>query len=139
MTRAMGAKSPTAHSTKTLMEKLGVRNESEVVVLNLDDPEFLAQLSRLSPLVRTQDARGVDFIFCFVENKAGLAVLKSLRRRIRPNGAIWVTFPKGQESIRLTDVIRAAKSSGLVDTKVVSFSSTDTALKLVIPLAKRTK
>jgi hypothetical protein len=36
-------------------------------------------------------------------------------------------------------VLRAAISdAGLVDTKVVSFSETHTALKAVIPVAKRT-
>ena len=35
------------------------------------------------------------------------------------------------------EVIEAAKASGLVDNKVVSFSATHTSLRLVIPLALR--
>jgi len=34
-------------------------------------------------------------------------------------------------------VIAAAKEAGLVDVKVVRFSDTHTALKLVIPVARR--
>jgi hypothetical protein len=35
------------------------------------------------------------------------------------------------------EVISAAKSAGLVDNKVASFSATHTALRLVIPVARR--
>jgi len=37
------------------------------------------------------------------------------------------------------EVIDAAKAAGLVDNKVVSFSATHTALRLVIPVARRLK
>ena len=46
--------------------------------------------------------------------------------------------PKGKGAlVKDTDVMAAAREAGLVDTKVVSFSDTHTALKLVIPVAKR--
>ncbi|MEO7761191.1 MAG: hypothetical protein ABIS68_04675 [Casimicrobiaceae bacterium] len=51
---------------------------------------------------------------------------------------MWVVSKKGKDrSINDTDVIGAAKRAGLVDNKVVSFSSTHTALRLVVPLALR--
>jgi hypothetical protein len=40
-------------------------------------------------------------------------------------------------TLRDVDVIEAAKAVGLVDNKVVSFSPTHTALRLVIPVARR--
>jgi hypothetical protein len=39
--------------------------------------------------------------------------------------------------IRDVDVMAAAREAGLVDNKVVGFSTTHTALKLVIPKANR--
>ena len=67
-----------------------------------------------------------------------LFALRELRSRIVPNGAIWVVSRKGKAAtIRDVDVMAAAKSAGLVDNKVVSFSDTHTALRLVIPRADR--
>ena len=57
---------------------------------------------------------------------------------MKPNGAIWVVAPKGKGApLKDTEIMAAARSAGLVDTKVVSFSDSQTALKLVIPLAER--
>ena len=39
--------------------------------------------------------------------------------------------------IRESDVMAAAKAAGLVDIKNASFSETHSALKLVVPVAKR--
>jgi hypothetical protein len=53
------------------------------------------------------------------------------------DGAIWVIRPKGVKTITEADVMTAGKAAGLVDTKVVRFSDSHTAEKLVIPLARR--
>lgn len=45
--------------------------------------------------------------------------------------------PKGTPAIADTDVIAAGRAAGLVDVKVVRFSATHTAEKLVIPVTKR--
>ncbi|MEK7312271.1 MAG: DUF3052 family protein, partial [Chloroflexota bacterium] len=64
--------------------------------------------------------------------------LKSLKGYLRKDGAIWVVSLKGKQAkIRDVQVIAAAKAAGLVDNKVVSFSETHTALRLVIPVALR--
>jgi hypothetical protein len=48
-------------------------------------------------------------------------------------------WPKGRKELREDDVRAAAKAQGLVDVKVMSFSATLSALKLVIPVALRPK
>jgi hypothetical protein len=48
-----------------------------------------------------------------------------------------VVSPKGRPEIGDVVVIAAAKRAGLVDNKVVRFSDTHTALRLVIPRARR--
>jgi len=78
-----------------------------------------------------------DFIFVLVEHRKDLDRLKSLQGSIRMNGAIWVVTPRGKPQIKQTDVITAARKADLVDRKVVRFSETHTALKLVIPLNRR--
>jgi hypothetical protein len=44
---------------------------------------------------------------------------------------------KGQKNIREVDVIAAGRSAGLTDNKFCRFSETHTALRFVIPLARR--
>ena len=72
-----------------------------------------------------------------VERKATLERLETLKRSIKPNGALWVLWPKGRRELTGNDVRRAALAHGLVDVKVVAFSATHSGLKLVIPLARR--
>ena len=75
--------------------------------------------------------------FLGAESLKALARLKSLAGAIQKAGAIWVVYPKGQKHICGVDVINAGKSFGLTDNKVCRFSETHTALRFVIPLARR--
>lgn len=124
---------------KSLIDKLGVKPESRVAVLGVDDPEFLKQLGdRLGVTPGVQLAAGLDFIFHAADSEAELAKLKTLKRSLQPAGAIWVVSLKGKAAkIKDIDVMRAARAAGLVDNKVCGFSATHTALKLVIPKAER--
>jgi hypothetical protein len=67
-----------------------------------------------------------------------LVRLGELREAIKPAGGIWVVSPKGKGAVlKDVEVMAAAREAGLVDNKVVSFSDTHTALRLVIPKALR--
>jgi hypothetical protein len=81
--------------------------------------------------------RDSDVIFFAANRKEELARLDELRRSLQPAGAIWILRPKGNPAISEADVMAAGKAAGLVDVKVVRFSATHTAEKLVIPVAKR--
>jgi hypothetical protein len=126
------------YSHRTLAEKLGIKQGQRIAVLGVEDGEFQRDLEAIVPEYsrgeRTSDA---DLIFFSAEAKEDLSKLKSLSRSIRKSGGIWVVYPKGQTHIREIDVINAGKSAGLTDNKVVRFSATHTALRFVIPLAKR--
>jgi hypothetical protein len=101
------------------------------------DPEFLDLLgARVQPTLGTADR--ADLVFLAADQPAELAVLGELRKRIPPDGAIWVVSRKGPAAtLRDVDVIAAARDHGLVDNKVVSFSPTHTSLRLVVPRALR--
>jgi hypothetical protein len=122
-----------------LLDKLGVRYGARVAVLGVDDPEFRSMLAeRTDDVTDGQPAPGTDLVFLAAESTRELEILPALRTRIRPNGAIWVVSRKGREAtLRDVEVIAAAREAGLVDNKVVSFSGTHTALRLVIPRALR--
>ncbi len=122
-----------------LLDKLGVKAGMRVSVLGVSDGSFLGQLERRDDLDCYIGPRpDSDLVFYAADTLDDLAPLDTLRASIKPNGAIWVVSPKGKGAVvKDTDVMTAAREAGLVDTKVASFSDTHTALKLVIPVAKR--
>ncbi len=123
---------------KSLIEKLGVKPGAIVSVLGVLDSEFRRQLSgRTRQVSEGKPREDSDFIFFGAEDAGDLARLKPLVLFLKSAGAIWVVYPKGQARITEAGVFAAAKKAGLVDVKVARFSTTHTALKLVIPLAKR--
>jgi hypothetical protein len=125
-------------SPKGLLDKLGVRSGHRVAVLGVKDLGFLAQLRRRVPDVSVGRRRkGRHLVFYQADDPEDLDRLSNLEPLIDRSGAIWVVSPKGRPEIRDVVVIEAAKRAGLVDTKVVRFSDTHTALKLVVPLARR--
>ncbi len=123
---------------KSLLDKLGVKTESKVVVLDVDDAAFRKKLdAQLAKPAATKPVAGADIIFLGVESRDGLKQLSRIKKSLQPAGAIWVVRPKGTPAIKDVDVIAAGKAAGLVDVKVAAFSATHTAEKLVIPLKRR--
>ena len=126
------------YSHRLLIDKLGVKAGQRVAVLGVESAEFLTHLSeRVPEYARGKRIANADLIFFSAEARDDLSRLESLGRSIAKNGAVWVVYPKGQAHIREIDVINAGKAAGLTDNKVCSFSTTHTALRFVIPIAKR--
>lgn len=124
------------YSHRSLLDKLGIKPGQAIVVLGLEDSNFLGELaSRVPDFLRDSVPGGVDILLFGANTVGALPQLKSLGKRIRKNGAIWVIYPKGQTHIREVDVMAAGKGAGLVDNKICRFSETHTALRFVIPLA----
>ena len=126
-------------STRPLLDKLGVQPFHRISVIGVDDDAFWAQLiDRAADTVKGRLRKDSDVIFFAADSLSELQQLARLRTYLVSNGAIWVVSLKGKAAkIKDVDVIRAAKSAGLVDNKVVSFSETHTSLRLVIPLNQR--
>jgi hypothetical protein len=126
------------HSHRALIDKLGVKESQRIAVLGVENAEFLKDLAdRVPEYSRGSRIGNADLIFFSAEAREDLKQLKSLSRSICKSGGVWVVYPRGQKHIREIDVINAGKSAGLTDNKVCCFSNTHTALRFVIPLAKR--
>jgi hypothetical protein len=121
-----------------LLDKLGVKPGMTVSVLGVEDDAFLSQLcSRAGEPSSTLRAES-DLVFYEADGVDDLLKLPALRASLKPGGGIWVVSPKGKTAqIKDVEVMAAAREAGLVDNKVVGFSDTHTALKLVIPKALR--
>lgn len=127
--------------TTPLLDKLGVRPGMRVALIDLDDGQIRPLLAdRTSDITEGWPAPGTDVVLLGADSTDALQPLEALSVQIKPNGAIWVVSRKGKAAtLRDVDVIDAAKAAGLVDNKVASFSPTHTALRLVIPVARRPK
>ncbi len=123
---------------RSRIEKLGIKPDSLVSVLDIDDKSFWQEIEgRAGKISDGKPVTGSDFILLGIEDQSGLQPLRALQKSIQPAGAIWVVWPKGQPHIKEDHVRAAALAVGLVDVKVMSFSATHSALKLVIPRARR--
>jgi DUF3052 family protein len=124
-----------------LLDKLGVKPGMRVALVGAVDADgsFRAQLAdRTDDVTMGRPKTDTDLVFMAADGQTELVGLAALRDRIRPAGAIWVVSRKGKAStIRDVEVMAAAREAGLVDNKVVSFSSTHTSIRLVIPVALR--
>jgi hypothetical protein len=120
------------------LDKIGVKAAWRVSAVGVDDAAFLQELNGVvAELSIGRVAKGSDAIFFGVTKTSELQRLPTLKTMMKPDGALWVIRPKGRPEISETAVMAAGSAAGLVDVKVVRFSSTHTAEKFVIPLSKR--
>jgi hypothetical protein len=72
-------------------------------------------------------------------------LFRDLERRLESSGSLWTVFPKKPfvEELRFPflwlDVQKAGLSAGLVDNKIAAFSSRLTAIRFVVPVARRAR
>ena len=125
--------------TTPLLDKLGVRPGARVAMLGITDPAFLSELrTRAAVTGGGTPESGTNLVFLAADDLGALDRLPELRAAIFPAGAIWVVSRKGRAAtLRDVEIIAAARAAGLVDNKVVSFSASHTALRLVVPRAER--
>ena len=122
---------------KSLLDKLGVKPQSSVAVVDLEDAEFRTLLEERVGGYATAPQPESDLIFLGAESTGDLGRIEPLVQYLRPNGHIWVVAPKGRQDIREADVLEAGRAAGLKDTKVARFSGTHTAHRFTIPLESR--
>jgi hypothetical protein len=122
-------------SPRSRIEKLGVKPGFRVAVRFLADPTLRKEIEgRQAEIINAR--KDLDMMIVGVSTLADLKKLKAFRKALKPAGALWVVWPKGG-AVREDDIRRLARPGGLVDVKVASFSPTESALKLVIPVSER--
>jgi len=123
---------------KSRLEKLGVKPGLRAAALAISDKAFVAELDGALEKRAARSARGrYDLIFRELRDASDLGKIEGLCK-IEPAGAVWLVYEKGKTAPLPERVVREAfLSAGLVDVKVVAFSATHTAVKLVIPRQER--
>ncbi len=123
---------------KSMAEKLGIQPGLVISAIAMGDGSFLEGVRASSKSF--SDSRGLknsDLIFVGAGKAAELSRIARLAPSLATAGALWIVYPKGRPEITQLQVLESGRASGLVDVKVVSFSSTHTALKFVRPKASR--
>lgn len=137
---------PTAgYSGTPLLQKLGIKSGLKILLLNTPDNYFELLGTDISNQLCSKNETP-DLIHLFVKNnKEFETTMKKLEPVYKKNSAIviWVSWYKKVAKIATDiteDTVRNyALHNGLVDVKVCAVSDIWSGLKLVVPLAKRTK
>jgi hypothetical protein len=133
----------TGYSDTPLAKKLGIKSGFKIRLVN--SPVYYMQLFTDMPTevyFEDDEKSEKDFIHFFTVNKDEfLTWLPIFKTQIKPNGMIWVSWPKKASKV-ITDVTEDivrnyAIEIGLVDIKVCAVDETWSGLKLVIPVKDR--
>jgi hypothetical protein len=131
------------YSGTPLAKKLGIKEGFVIRLINApthyfdlftDLPEQIS--------IQTGNKTEKDFIHFFTKDeKEYIRLLPMLKNEIKPNGMIWVSWPKKASKVA-TDVTEElvrnyALKIGLVDIKVCAVDEIWSGLKLVIPVKDR--
>ena len=134
----MSARAATGYSGTPLAQKLGIKEGTRLLPLNAP-PEYGDFLGRLPPgaVMTRRGGVTVDIVHLFADRSAELRRhLSALRRQLRPDAAIWVSWPKRTSKVPTDiteDVIRdVALPMGFVDIKVCAVTDVWSCLKLVV-------
>ena len=131
------------YSKTPLVKKLGIKS-GMAVLLKQTPANYLDLLGELPENVapKTTIEEPLDFAHFFTKERNQLeAEFPILKQSLKPNGVLWISWPKKASKIEtdLTeDVIRrVGLANGLVDVKVCAVDDVWSGLKFVYRLADR--
>ena len=119
---------------KSRLDKLGLKPGHSYQAWGEFDEAFAGELVARAG---NAGAAPLDIVFVRMDGGSDLAKLLDARAKIAQNGMIWAVWPKGRKEFSENHIRDYNLANGLVDVKVASFSSTLSALKVVIPVKDR--
>ena len=133
----------TGYSGKPLYQKLGIKPGHLVVPVNApNDYKKLVEYESSDIVINPRARSQADIAHVFVTSRAELKKkLPGLMKVIKPDGTIWVSWPKKASKVATDmteDAVRdVALPLGLVDVKVCAVDETWSGLKLVARVENR--
>ena len=117
------------NNPKGRLDKLGVKAGMRVAVIGVADDALVGELAERGVELLHEFA-GLDLLFYAADSVHELSRIDELIPALAEKGALWIVSRKGKAAtVKDVDVMAAAKAFGLVDSKVVGFSETLTALR----------
>jgi hypothetical protein len=112
------------YSKRTLVEKLGIKEGAEILILNAPE-DYSQSLFPLPPgvLQKTKLIEPLGFIQFFTKEKQDLLdQFPKLKKHLRPRGILWISWPKGASRVKTDlneNIVREiGLANGMVDIKV---------------------
>jgi hypothetical protein len=131
------------YSLTPLAKKLGIKPGFSIKLVNAPHYYFSLFLDMPDGLSFNEDIHiKKDMIHLFIKQEHEyIAILPELKTELKPNGMVWVSWPKKSSKI-ITDITEQtirnyAIKIGLVDIKVCAVDETWSGLKLVVPVKDR--
>jgi hypothetical protein len=110
-------------------EKLGLKAGQRVAVLGVEDRDLPGEIAERGAVL-VEDLAGLDLLFYAADSAEALERIAGLVPALAEKGAIWIVSRKGKAAaVKDIEVMAAARTAGLVDSQVVGFSDTHTALR----------
>ena len=130
------------YSGTPLPKKLGLAPGSRVCALGIEAYVALVGAEALDLVLQAKPGADTDFVHLFATRRGDLeAWLPGLRRALRPDATVWVSWPKKASKVAtdiVEDTVRAvALPLGFVDVKVCAVDDIWSGLKLVVRKALR--
>jgi len=119
----------------TRIDKAGVKSGMRVLLVDVTDKALAKEARDAGASITKGD--DADVVFWQVDEPARLKDVAKRANALPKESALWIVTPRGVPALADTVVMEAAKKAGLVDTKVMRFNDTHTALKWVWPKARR--
>jgi hypothetical protein len=133
------------YSNTPLAKKLGIKEGAKLCVIQ-GPPKYRSLLAPLPPGVRFSETpdKATDLVHVFAAERIALAkLLRSLRRSLSDEAAVWVSWPKKSSKVPTDiteDTIREiCLPLGFVDIKVCAVTDVWSGLKLVVRKELRAK
>ncbi|HVO72186.1 MAG TPA: hypothetical protein VMT24_19180 [Aggregatilineaceae bacterium] len=131
------------YSKTPLAQKLGIKPNSRIALLNApaDYAHTLGHLPEGVTVLNTPESP-LDLIQCFATTRSDLnARFGTLKAALRPDGALWISWPKrssGMPTDINENVVREiGLARGLVDVKVCAVDEIWSGLKFVYRVEDR--
>ena len=131
------------YSGTPLVKKLGIKPGFDVAFVNAPE-DFVKQLDLPADVnIRSHStSKDLDFVLVFVKSQKILTTaFTQYSRKIKPNGMLWVSWPKKTSGVQtdLTEnIVRdIGLAGGLVDVKVCAIDDVWSGLKFVYRLRDR--
>lgn len=124
-----------------LFKKLGLKDGQKVILVNIPE-NYFDLLIEVPEVEEAEDTELADFVHIFESSFGDLEkVFKTNVSRLKPNGMIWISWPKKTSNMPTDVDYHSAKSvatqNGYVDVKVSAIDETWTACKYILPKKSR--
>jgi hypothetical protein len=128
------------YSKRSLVEKLGIREGAEILIVHapLDYDQALSPLPS-GVLQKKKLIQSLEFIQFFTKQKKELLKeFPKLKKHLRPKGILWISWPKGSSKVKTDlneNIVREiGLANGMVDIKVCAVDEIWSGLRFAFRL-----